>query len=111
VDPQFREGVDLFLDSQSAKESKKESRIYAADLKGCSLPLSGVDSREIFGRNLARIRAKAALTQEQLAEKADIDRSQVQRIENGTSSPTVETATRLKRSLLCSWKELLAGLD
>jgi transcriptional regulator with XRE-family HTH domain len=36
------------------------------------------------------MRAKAALTQEELAEKADIDRSQVQRIENGTSSPTVE---------------------
>ena len=68
-------------------------------------------SREIFGRNVARLRARAALTQEQLAEKADIDRSQVQRIENGTSSPTVETATRLKRSLRCSWKELLAGLD
>lgn len=57
------------------------------------------------------MRAKAELTQEKLAEKAEIDRSQVQRIENGTSSPTVETVIRMKRSLRCSWKELLAGLD
>jgi transcriptional regulator with XRE-family HTH domain len=65
----------------------------------------------IFARNVARLRGEAALTQEQLAEKADIDRSQVQRIENGTSSPTLETLTRLKRSLRCSWGELLKGLD
>jgi transcriptional regulator with XRE-family HTH domain len=70
-----------------------------------------VSSRQTFARNVARLRAEAALTQEQLAEKADIDRSQVQRIENGTSSPTLETVTRLKRSLRCSWEELLKGLD
>jgi transcriptional regulator with XRE-family HTH domain len=79
--------------------------------KGALCDSLGVQSRAIFGRNLARIRGRAALTQEQLAEKADIDRSQVQRIENGTSSPTVETATRLKRSLECSWDELMEGLD
>ena len=70
-----------------------------------------MDLRQVFGRNVARLRAEVALTQEQLAEKADIDRSQVQRIENGTSSPTLETVTRLKRSLRCSWDELLKGLD
>ena len=70
-----------------------------------------MSSRQIFGRNVARLRGKAELTQEQLAEKADIDRSQVQRIENGTSSPTLETVIRLKHSLRCSWDELLKGLD
>jgi transcriptional regulator with XRE-family HTH domain len=70
-----------------------------------------VSSRQIFARNVARLRGEAALTQEQLAEKADIDRSQVQRIENGTSSPSLETVTRLKRSLRCSWEQLLKGLD
>jgi DNA-binding XRE family transcriptional regulator len=98
--PAPRQEDEIICDGRARTGGHKNTESPAADLK-----------REVFGRNVARMRARAALTQEQLAEKADIDRSQVQRIENGTSSPTVETATRLKRSLRCSWKELLAGLD
>ena len=50
------------------------------------------------------------MTQEQLCERAEIDRSYLQRIENGTSNPTVEVAHRLKQALKCSWEEIFAGL-
>lgn len=63
--------------------------------------------RKIFGRNVARIRAELGLTQERLCEQADIDRSYLQRIENGTSNPTIEVAARLKNALECSWDTLL----
>ena len=70
-----------------------------------------MQARLIFGRNVARLRAERGLTQEQLAERAEIDRSYVQRVERGTSSPTVDAALRIKRSLRCSWEDLLKGLD
>jgi transcriptional regulator with XRE-family HTH domain len=43
----------------------------------------------------------ANLTQEQLAERADIDRSFMQKIEAGTSTPTVEVLVRLRRAVKC----------
>jgi len=70
-----------------------------------------VSPRKIFGQNLARLRLAAGLTQEKLCEGGDIDRSYLQRIENGTSSPTVEVAQRLKRALGCSWDALMQGLE
>jgi transcriptional regulator with XRE-family HTH domain len=70
-----------------------------------------VRSRFTFGRNVARLRSQRGLTQEKLAEKADLDRSFVQRIEKGESSPTVEKLGRLRKALACSWEELLRGID
>ncbi|MEZ0257651.1 MAG: helix-turn-helix domain-containing protein [Chthoniobacter sp.] len=67
--------------------------------------------RKIFGQNLSRLRHAAGLTQEQLCERADIDRSYLQRIETGSSSPTVEVAQRLRRGLQCSWDTLMQGLE
>jgi transcriptional regulator with XRE-family HTH domain len=70
-----------------------------------------VSPRKIFGHNLSRLRVAAGLTQEQFCERADIDRSYLQRIESGASSPTVEVAHRLKRALGCSWEALMQGLE
>ena len=50
------------------------------------------------------------MTQEQLCELAEIDRSYLQRIEKGTSSPTVDVAVRLRKALGSSWDDLFAGL-
>ena len=72
--------------------------------------LSAVPTRKIFGRNVARIRTELGMTQERLCEQADIDRSYLQRIENGTSNPTIEVAARLKKALGCSWDTLLQGV-
>ena len=69
-----------------------------------------MSTRNLFGGNVARIRADLGLTQEQLCERAEIDRSYLQRIESGQSSPTVEVAVRLKKALRCSWDRLFEGL-
>jgi transcriptional regulator with XRE-family HTH domain len=63
-----------------------------------------------FGQNVYRLRNAANLTQEQLAEKADISRRYVQMIEAGQYSPTIDVASRLRGALGVAWEELLKGL-
>jgi transcriptional regulator with XRE-family HTH domain len=65
---------------------------------------------QVFGKNVNRLRMAGALTQEALAEKADLSRRYLQEIEGGTKSPTVPMLSKLRRALDCSWDELLKGL-
>jgi transcriptional regulator with XRE-family HTH domain len=65
----------------------------------------------ILGRNLVRLRSQANLTQERLAEKADISRGFLQEIEKGGKNPSINVVARLKQALRCSWDELFRGLD
>ena len=65
----------------------------------------------IFGQNVCRLRTAARLTQESLAEKADLSRRFVQEIEAGSKSPTVTTVVRLKKALACSWNDLFIQTD
>src|SRR5260370_23659300 len=69
--------------------------------------LVSVSVTKRFGQNVQKLRFAANLTQEQLSEFADIDRSFVQKIEAGTSSPTVEVGVRIRPALKCSWSDLL----
>jgi len=62
---------------------------------------------QIFGRNVCRLRNEARLTQEQLAEKADISRRFLQEIEAGEKNPTVDVITRIRIALKSTWQELL----
>ena len=62
-----------------------------------------------LGRNIARLRNNAGLTQEQLAEKTGISARYVQDLEAGIYTPTVFIAAALKRSLNCTWEDLLKG--
>jgi transcriptional regulator with XRE-family HTH domain len=63
-----------------------------------------------FGQNVYRLRNAANLTQEQLAEKADISRRYVQMIEAGEYTPTIEVASRLRTAFSVSWDEVLKGV-
>ena len=63
-----------------------------------------------FGQNICRLRNAAALTQEQLAEKADISRRYVQMIESSQYAPTIEVASRLRLAFGVSWDELMKGM-
>ena len=47
------------------------------------------------------------MTQEKLAELAEIDRCYVQRIERGTANPGVEVVGRLREVFDVSWADLL----
>ena len=70
-----------------------------------------IPSRILLGRNVYRIRQRRRnLTQEKLAELAEIDRRYIQRIEAGTANPSIDVVVRLRRSLKCTWKELLRGM-
>jgi transcriptional regulator with XRE-family HTH domain len=58
-----------------------------------------------------RLRSQFGLTQERLAEKAEISRGFLQEIEKGAKNPSINVVARLKQALHCSWDELFRGLD
>ena len=62
-----------------------------------------------LGRNLARLRTAAGLTQEHLAEKAGISTRYVQDLEAGLYAPTIFVADALRKALSCEWSDLLKG--
>ena len=60
-----------------------------------------------FGSNVRRERVAAGLTQERLAEKADLNIRTLQSIEAGELNVLVTTAMRLQRALDCDWDKLM----
>ena len=62
---------------------------------------------ERFGANIRRQRNAQNLTQEKLAELADLNIRTVQKIEAGELNVLITTAIRLQRALKCSWERLL----
>jgi transcriptional regulator with XRE-family HTH domain len=63
---------------------------------------------KIFGANVRRERVAAGLTQERLAEKADLNIRTLQSIEAGELNVLVTTAIRLQRALDCTWDALMS---
>ena len=61
----------------------------------------------VFGRNLRRARVVRGLTQEKLAERADLNPRTLQKIEAGEINLLVTTVMRLRRALGCKWEELM----
>ena len=62
---------------------------------------------ERFGANIRRERNARNLTQERLAELADLNIRTVQKIEAGELNVLITTAIRIQRALKCSWERLL----
>ncbi len=60
-----------------------------------------------FGANLRRVRIARSITQEGLAERADLNPRTVQRIEAAETNILVTTAIRLQAALRCKWTDLL----
>ena len=73
------------------------------------MPLSKTDWVDIkrLGGNVRRERNARNLTQEKLAELADLHLRSLQKIEAGEINLLVTTIFRLKRALKCSWEKLL----
>jgi transcriptional regulator with XRE-family HTH domain len=61
---------------------------------------------KIFGANVRRERVATGLTQEKLAEKADLNIRTLQSIEAGQLNILVTTTMRLQEALDCSWENL-----
>lgn len=60
-----------------------------------------------MGGNLRRERVAAGLTQEKLAELADLNIRTLQKIEAGQTNILVTTAQRLRAAIGCPWERLL----
>ena len=60
-----------------------------------------------FGTGLRRERTARGMTQEQLAELADLNILTVQKIEAGTLNILLTTLIRLRNALDCPWHKLL----
>jgi transcriptional regulator with XRE-family HTH domain len=70
-----------------------------------------MDMRELFGRNLLRIRLEKGLNQEELAARAGLTQHYVSGAEAGKRNPTIVTLLDLAASLGVSHLELLKPVD
>ena len=75
------------------------------------MPLSNKDWLNIkrFGASIRRERLKVDLTQEKLAELADLHLRTLQKIEAGEINLLITTVLRLQRALKCRWEDLLGS--
>jgi transcriptional regulator with XRE-family HTH domain len=56
-------------------------------------------TNKVFGEELRRVRKAAQMTQEELAFRAELDRTYISLLERGSKSPTLTTFFRLCRVL------------
>jgi transcriptional regulator with XRE-family HTH domain len=63
-----------------------------------------------MGRNVNRLRMASGLTQQKLAERAEISLRYVQLLEAGQRNPSIPTLVRLKKVLASSYDELFRDL-
>ena len=75
----------------------------------CTVPVKRQISAQLkgFGANVRRERVAAGLTQERLAEKADLNIRTLQSIEAGEMNVLVTTAMRLQKAMGCDWNDLM----
>ncbi len=70
------------------------------------------DVREHLGRNLRDHRERVGLSQEELAELCDLDRTEISLLERGLRFPRLDTLVRLSRGLkLDSVAQLLENIS
>lgn len=67
------------------------------------------DIRKIVGRNVRSARQAAGLSQEALADLAEIDRTYVSGVERGVRNPTVTVVALLAKALATTPANLLEG--
>jgi transcriptional regulator with XRE-family HTH domain len=70
---------------------------------------TGDRASKAIGANLRRIRDRRGLTQEKLAELADVHYRTIQKIESGEMLMRLPTLFRLRAALECRWVELLGS--
>lgn len=73
------------------------------------MPLSAKEQRRLnaFGANVRRERCARGLTQDQLAERAEIATRNLQKVEAGQLNILLTTVLRLQKGLRCSWRTLM----
>jgi transcriptional regulator with XRE-family HTH domain len=66
---------------------------------------------EMFGGRVRELREKAGLTQEKLAQAANLTTSFVSTVERGLKTPSLSTILKLARGLKVDGAELLSGFS
>jgi transcriptional regulator with XRE-family HTH domain len=69
--------------------------------------VKGQTISEKFGRAVKEVREKQLMSQEKLAELAEIDRTYVSMIERGKRHPTLEVAGRIANALGMKLSEII----
>jgi transcriptional regulator with XRE-family HTH domain len=69
-----------------------------------------MDAAKRFGENILRVRQARKLSQEGLAERAEIHRTQISLIEGGRREPRIFTLVRLAGALEVDASALLEGI-
>ena len=73
--------------------------------------MSGISKvRKDIGGNVRRFRKKAGLSQESLAEKADLHPVYISQVERGAKAVSVEALWKLSRALHVSMSMLFRGI-
>ncbi|MBZ9669061.1 helix-turn-helix transcriptional regulator [Mesorhizobium sp. B2-1-8] len=67
-----------------------------------------MEIREVFARNLRTARLAKGLSQEELAHRADIDRTYISSLERGVYNASIDVADRLAKALEIEVAELLS---
>lgn len=70
--------------------------------------MAALSLKEVVRARIRSLRVERRLTQEELCERADISVDAVNRIENGTRVPTIDTLEKIAIALGTSAAELLA---
>ena len=65
----------------------------------------GKDHKKLLN-NLAELRKKAGLTQQELSENADVSRKSINAIENGIYVPSTVLALKISKTLGCKVEDL-----
>ena len=66
-----------------------------------------MDTKELLGRRIRELRKKKGLTQERLAEKANVDVKYLGNIERGRENPTIGTLEKLANALSVKIHQIL----
>lgn len=66
--------------------------------------------RRLLGEAVRAERKEAGLSQEKLAEKADLSTVFISRVERGTESPSVDNLVRIAKALGVRARDLMSGI-
>ena len=65
----------------------------------------------LFGREIARLRKRIGLSQEELGFRAEVHRTYISQLERGLKSPTLSMILKLSRALKASASKLVATVE
>ncbi len=74
-----------------------------------NMPLMDIASR--FGRNLARARKRAGMSQEEAGIRASLHRTEIGLLERGERVPRIDTAIKLAGAVGVTLGELIDGIE